>query len=266
MIRAIVHDDGVELAIRAIVTETTRATETALDKTAYDIRDSIRAEMKHVFDKPVRYTLNSLKVRPTQNHNMRAFVWFKEPDRMGQHYLVPQVEGGQRKYKGFERALDNTKMVPGRGARMTKAGNISPGQIRQVLSVLGRAEMTAGYSANMTARSSVRNKSQRDYVYLPRGSARGKLPPGVYERVSQKRRGIGAKQRKTISRFGTYQKGKTRGKISQVVRARGLRAIMVKGKQHSPVKPRLPFYQIAGRVHSHRFSYHLDRMLRRYSR
>lgn len=169
--------------MKAIPRQANRAAEVALDNTAKDIKKAEVAEMKRVFDSPTRWTLNSLKMTPTINHNMQAVVWFKDPDRMGQHYLVPQVEGGPRKFKGFEQAFGNRMFVPGQAARMTKAGNVSPGQIRQILSVLGRAERTAGYSANVTKRSSSRNKKQRDYVYISK--RHGKLYPGIYQRFAK---------------------------------------------------------------------------------
>lgn len=263
MIKATFHDNGVTLQLTQYLAATGRAAEKALDKVAGDIKDANVRKMKSVFDNPTRYTLNSLKVTRTKNHNMTARVWFKEPDRMEQHYLVPQVVGGQRKLKGFERALAQQRYVPGRGARMTQDGNISTGQIRQVLSVLGIAEVSAGYQANLTAKSALKNKKARDYIYLPRGSRRGNLPPGVYERIAQQGRGIGVKQRKTIVKFGTHQKGRTSGKFSSVIRARGLRAIMVKGRQNMPTKPLLPFYEVAENVYEKNFLVYFNEELSR---
>ena len=258
MITVSVDSKKVSEMLASFPKEAGRAAEIALDRTAYDIRDGIKDEMKTVFHRPVPYTLNSLKVTRTKNHNMQASVWFKEPDRMEDHYLVPQVEGGKRKLKGFERALLRNKFIPGRGARMTKAGNISPGQIRQVLSVLGRAEM-AGYQANITSKSARRNKKQRDYVFLHQGSSKGKLPPGVYQRVSTKGSGFGGKARKTLAGAYAYQKGRRRGRLYSVVRARGLKPIMLLGRQNKPVKPLLPFYETAERIHKRKFLKHFDR-------
>ena len=92
-----------------------RAAELALDATAKAIRDEVKTTMPRVFDRPTPYTLNSLQVTPTHNHNMTAMVWFKDPDRMGQHYLVPQVDGGPRKLKGFERGLGNQEYTTAEG-------------------------------------------------------------------------------------------------------------------------------------------------------
>lgn len=245
MIKITIDDAAIRRLMTTMPKQASRAAERALDRTAFEIRDNVRAEIRRVFDNPVPYTINSLQVTKTYRHNMKASVWFKDPERMGDHYLVPQVRGTVRKTKGFERAFDDTKMVPGRGARRDRYGNVSVGQIRQVLSVLGRGERVLGFQSNITARSAKRNTKPRDYVYLPRGS--GKLPPGVYERVVTTGRAATAKAKRTSGLgFGTYQKGKQKGAY---IRARGLQGILIKGRQHARTKPRLDFYGVAERTY-----------------
>ena len=235
-----------------------RACELALDQTVRDMRTEVRATMTRVFDQPTRHTLNSLQVSLTQRHVLEASVWFKPPDRMGKHYLVPQVEGGTREYRGFERALGKTYMMPGRGAKLDQHGNVTAGKIRQMLSVLGRAERAVGDSANITADSRKRNTKVRDYVWITR--RRGKLPPGVYERyvtgeqlTRKQRRGVQDKSR-------AYQQGRRR----EVVRARGLRSLFIEDKSRR-IKPQLPFYEVAGKVADQRFELlfwsHFDRLI-----
>lgn len=220
-----------------------RAMEKALDKTAYAIRDGLKAVLPVVFDRPTRWTMNAFQVTPTQNHNGIASVWFKDP-AAGRHYLLPEVEGGKRKLKGFERALGGQYFQPGRGAALDAYGNLSSGKIRQILSVLGRAEQTAGYMANKTARSEKLNRAPRDYVRLKLGN-RGGLPPGVYERFKT---GVGfsAKTKKTMP-FGVYQKGRTRGRFTSVVRAKGLKAILIETRSPN-YAVRLPFGKIGQAV------------------
>lgn len=257
----------VQQMLDAIPKQASRAAEIALDKTAKVIRDDIKAEMKSVFDRPVPYTINSLQVTPTHNHNMQASVWFKDPPRMGQHYLVPQVEGGKRKLKGFERGVDLGKMVPGKGAKMDRYGNVSTGQIKQIMSVLSKAETSAGYSANITDRSRKRNTKERDYVVIHRRN--GRLLPGVYQRY-QTGAGFGHKTKKTFTdRSRSYQKGNRKqavrdprtgrivkwfgqdsvfwegSRIQSVIRARGLKPILIQGRQGDAVKPLLDFYGVA---------------------
>lgn len=233
--------------------EARRAAEQALDRTALDIKVAVVEEMRKVFDRPTRYTLNSLYVTKTRNHNMVASVWFKEPPRMKDHYLVPQVEGTERKLKGFERAIFGKKYIPGRGVKLNQYGNVTGGQIRQILSVLGMAERTLGYSANITSRSAKRNKKPRDYVVLPSGSPRGKLPPGIYQRVIRGKK-LGRKAQSSVTRPGTYEQGKRKSAI----RATGLLPILIFGRQKAKVRPRLKFYDIAERTYNKRFHNHFS--------
>lgn len=240
---------GVQSALKKYPKQAQKSCAIALSMTAkHDIKPRIQAEMKRVFDNPTRYTLNSLWIKYAQVSDLTAAVWFKEPDRMGQHYLVPQVEGGSRKLKGFERALGNKEFVPGRGARLNAYGNISTGQIRQFLSVLGKAEHVLGYSANITERSRKRNTKERDYVLITK--RHGNLYPGIYKRY-QTSRGFGAKTKATFKdRSKTYQ----RGRVKKVIRARGLKAIMIEGRTGHAIKPRFDFYGIATQTFHRNFA------------
>jgi len=257
MITVKIDDKQVRRLIASLDKHAIRAAERALDKTAFGIAIQIRQTMDRVFDRPVAYTIRSLIVTKTKNHNMKASVWFKDPERMSQHYLVPQVEGGQRKTKGFERAMDNLKFIPSDHLELDKFGNVKPQLIRTVLSVLGRAEFANGWQSNRTKKSAVRNQKDRDFVWLPRGAGGGKLPPGIYRRVISGNQ-ISAKQKRFLNRqikagrmsAGTYQQ--TQGG-SSFARAKGLMPVMIVGRQRAPIKPRLPFYEIARQVYDREF-------------
>lgn len=242
----------VQRMLDAVPRQAIRAVEIALDATGKQIKQDVKQEMQRVFDRPTPFTLNSLKLTPTHNHNMTVTVWFKEPDRMGQHYLVPQVDGGPRNTKGFERGIDLGELVPAMGAKINQYGNVSPGQLRQILSVLGKAETSAGYMANITSRSRRRNTRERDYVVIDRRQ-RGNLPMGVYQRF-QTGAGFGAKTKRTfLDRSRSYQRGRTRGRFSSVIRARGLRPVLLTGRTGHSVKPLLDFYGVAGRTFAREF-------------
>ncbi len=242
-----------------------RAAEIAMDEATRDAKEAIYFEMIEVFDAPTPYTLNSLRMTPTQNHNLETSIWFKDR-RLGEgdHYLVPQVEGGARQLKRFEQALDDTMFIPGRGVRLNKYGNVSAGKMRQILSVFGKAERKAGYSANITSRSRKRNPKQRDYFFLKK--PHGKLYPGVYERVAQKGSGLGKARKHLADKSKAYQKGRKRNRIAPIIRARGIKPVFIKGRQFAPYKPRLAFYDIAERVYKQsfqrRFYAELNRRLR----
>lgn len=255
-----------------------RACAIALNKAGKLVKEAEVAEMKSVFDNPTRYTLNSLQLSPATKSDLKATVWFKEPDRYkdNPHYLLPQVEGGSRHLKGFEQGIALGELVPAMGAKLNQYGNVSMGQIRQILSVLGKAETSAGYMANITDRSRRRNTKERDYVVIDRRQ-RGNLPLGVYQRF-QTGAGFGAKTKRTfLDRSKSYQRGNRKqavrdprtgrfvkwfgqssvfwegSQIQSVIRARGLRPVLLTGRTGRRVKPLLDFYGVAHRTFNQRF-------------
>jgi hypothetical protein len=166
----------------------------ALTKTAGDVRQAQYESMRQVFDRPTRFTLNSLYVRPATKQILVAVVEFKEGFNSipAWRYLGPQIEGGHRKKKSHERALERVGIlkaeeyvVPGGGARLDAHGNMRGGDITRILSQLGAAEHHAGYSANMTKRSRSRNVRRAGGTYFViRDHA--SLPNGIYQRKGSK--------------------------------------------------------------------------------
>lgn len=166
----------------------------ALTRTAQDVKRAEVEEMQRAFDRPTPYTLRSLFMQRATPATLRAQVWLKD-DRAGSgtpadRYLLPQIIGGSRAAKSFERTLQRAgymrpgdRAVPGRFARLDRFGNVSYGQIIQILSQL-RLTLTAGYTRNKsTDTKKAKRAVQRQggqYIALPEG--RGKLPPGIYQR------------------------------------------------------------------------------------
>lgn len=238
MLKLEVNDLKMRKIVRQFPRQVARAGEITLDRTAYEVRDAVQAMMKKVFDRPTRWTLNSLRVQRTRNHNMKSAVWFKEPDRMGAHYLAPEIHGGTRKSKGFERALGGMPMMPSRHAKLNAYGNLPAGLIKQILSVVKNE------GAGTTRRK------PRDYVLLKKRT--GNLPPGIYQRTKTGV-GFGGKTKKQLP-FGEFQKGRRKGRFASVVKARGLRPVLIMGKSRQVrYTPRLPFYAIGRDVVRHSF-------------
>lgn len=219
----------------------------ALNDTAWLVRERTMETMRGVFDRPTPFTMKSFRVHKATKRNLIARVDF-EWGRLG--YMKTQVEGGLRSRKRSEIALQKEGImrpgqlwVPGKGARLNQYGNISGGQITQILSVLKAAEMSSGYSANLTARSAKLNRKPRDYFVVRK--KRGGLLPGIYER-SQSKPGFGAKTKKRLP-FGVHQKGKTVGNFSSVTRARGVKAVLI-FVDKAGYRKKLPFYDIGQKV------------------
>lgn len=220
----------VDAMLKAMPKQAGRAAEQAMDHTAKAIRDEIKGEISRVFSSPVPWTRNSIKATLTRGHNMLAKVGFKDPPRMGQHYLVPQVDGGARKLKGFERAADGKQYDLAVGAKRTAAGNITVGQAKAVVAGTKRRG--------------------GDYVTIQAGN-KSRLLPGVYQRIKTAK-GFG----KAVTRTMTYtaQPGRRRGRFTSAIRARGLKPILIlKTNQREPVKPLLDFYGIAHKTFDRTF-------------
>lgn len=167
----------------------------ALTKTAQDIKAAEIAVMKSVFDRPSRFTLNALYMKPAKKRDLVAEVYFKEGfgSIPAWRYLGPQVEGGPRKHKAHEKRLiraghmkPGEYAVPGKGAKLDQYGNLSGSTIERVLSHLQAAEQFAGYQANATnsRRSKAKRRKSGTFFVLrqDRGSPRGGVAPGIYLR------------------------------------------------------------------------------------
>lgn len=168
-------------------------TAVALTKTAQDVRAAEVASMAQVFDRPTRFTLNALMVRPATKTDLHSEVDFKPGfgSIPAFRYLGPQVEGGGRAKKSHERALDRAGIlrgdeyvVPGAGMSVDAQGNMRAGEITRILSQIGAAEHSAGYQANMTARSKRRNTRRAGGRYFVLRGA--DAPDGIYKRTGSR--------------------------------------------------------------------------------
>ena len=218
------------------------AAQRAVLKTARAVMDAERAEMQRVFDRPTRWTLNAFRValgkesmwagklRTEGGSEISASLQVKDGYwYRADNYLDTQIMGGERRQKAFERALQwrgvlpaGWRGVPGKKAKLDAFGNHSPGEIRQILSWFGSAELVAGSIQNMTdATRAKRRKGTRtqrgfEYVAIQPGNRRGRLLPGIY--------------RRTFFGFGS-----------------GIEPVMI-FVQRASYKPRFDFYGLGQRV------------------
>lgn len=184
----VVEVKGLETVIRSLGVDLPKqvryATMVALTRTASGVRERQYSEMHRVFHRPTPYALNALRVVSATKQNLQAEVGFKKAWSPRVAAFMPtQVEGGGRPLKQLELFIQQrvttmspqgkrgvyprgTYFVPGRGARLDTYGNMSRGQIQQVLSGLG-AQMDR--YANETARSRKRAKRQGHFWATQRG-------------------------------------------------------------------------------------------------
>lgn len=154
-------------------------------------------EMKSVFDRPTPFTLNSLKVERAKKTQLQSRVMLKDPTRIDDpdHYLNPQTIGGKRGFKAFEARLFRKRIlpagyytVPGNGADIDGYGNMSRGQIVQILSYFD-AFGDAGFRADMgdEGRTRLASGTGRRYgiaYFSIQPGARSHLHPGIYKRIN----------------------------------------------------------------------------------
>lgn len=123
------------------------AASTALTRTAQiaaskDIPDA----MRRVFDNPTPYTLNSLFVKAATKDTLSARVMVKDSASRGvvpEKFLFPEVAGGGRSEKGFEKALryggwlkSGERAIPADDMPRDAYGNVSGPTIRSILATL----------------------------------------------------------------------------------------------------------------------------------
>lgn len=167
------------------------ATAKALTQTGQRVKDAIRATMQVGFDRPTPYTLGSVFLKPATKTNLVAEVSLKNYSSKGAPpsvFLAPQVFGGARQPKASEKLLQRKGVlpggmlwVPGSGVRLDSFGNMSRGQIVQVISAL-QANSAAGYTANKSYRIGARKNLNTDGYFVGKPGG-GRLPLGVYLRT-----------------------------------------------------------------------------------
>lgn len=170
----------------------------ACNATAFEIRETWKRTAPRVFDRPTPMTVNAAQYRKATKQRLYAEIFIRDEAHKGtppSKYLLPQVEGGDRRLKGMERLLmskgampQGTFAVAGKGAPLDQFGNVRSGQVRQILSQLG-----AGREAGYTSNESEVGRSRRLKRQRKRGGGgsffvvkqrRGKLRPGIYERIT----------------------------------------------------------------------------------
>lgn len=189
---------GLAAAMDQDAKQATYALAVTLNRVVKPLMEDVQAAMEREFDRPTRWTLNSLRqFGKATRSNLETTVDFRANRAAGiqpEVYLRPNIEGGERKLKRFERALvaagampADHFAVPGEAARLDGFGNITTGQIVQLLSYF-RAFPEAGYKANMSDKSRARlakdNKrtGARGFVYFSGRPAPGG-PMGIWQRV-----------------------------------------------------------------------------------
>ncbi len=164
----------------------------AVNATAFEIREQWKRVAPRVFDRPTSLTRNAAMYRKATKDRLYAEVFLRDEAVKGAppaKYLVPQVEGGVRRKKAFEVLLQQKGMMPagqfavaGRGAKLDAYGNVRAAEITKILSQLGAQRDAYQNQSNASARRRASRK-RRGGEYFAITKQRGRLRPGIYERI-----------------------------------------------------------------------------------
>lgn len=174
------------------------ATMLAINNTAEKVVAAEEREIKDVFDKPNLFTQNAVARTFASKQNLTARIFIKDFAGKGTpatKYLASQIEGGARRLKRFEIALQSVgalppgyRVVPGDTAKLDTYGNMDRGQIVQILAFF-KAFPEMGYKANLSdkrraalARGNKKTNAQGFSYFVGRPGDR--LPLGVWQRFN----------------------------------------------------------------------------------
>lgn len=173
------------------------ATSKAINEVLKTSAPAVQAEMRRVFDRPTRWTLNSYRVLKWANkRSLYGIVGFKDvgykggPDRKSGpaagDYLQPHMQGGARGAKGLETLLRRRGLlgagefvVPSSYAPRDAYGNVSLSTIKKILANLGA--LTDAYS-NTPKGGGRGGKKKSEYFFTRRG-VRGARLTAIWRRA-----------------------------------------------------------------------------------
>lgn len=164
------------------------ATMVALTRTAKHAQKMAYDEFSKKFDRPTPMVMKSLYIKPATKANLEAMVYLKNRDMGGKsgtamaELLGHHFAGGSRTRKALENLLQRANylqsgelIVPGKAARLDRYGNMSRGQINQIVSQL--KIVRSGFdNAPTSSRRSKRNVAKAGRIFWSYGAGGTKKP------------------------------------------------------------------------------------------
>lgn len=247
--RLLAYTGAVSRSMRPLVAQ-------AMTHGARKAEAAIKAQAPRYIDRPTRWTMNSIFVKPATAAQLKTAVGFKDYAVKGTpaaKYLEPMVSGKRRGPKASENLLRRSQVIPPGSyitptgvtpLRLDQYGNISGARMVQVLSRL-KSLREAGYTANVSkSRRSQSKRSQGDYFTGQPGG----LPYGIYARLGKKPKGTG----------GPGGKG-GRGITSNL--PRGFHTVFNVVRQAPKYNATFPADRILGRTFASTYASKLERLL-----
>ena len=176
----------------------------AINDTAFNVRVAEQAEIAVSFSNPTNWFKKTIYVTKAKTENLNAAVGpsdyfsrggFHENQTPWQQVMKHNVYGGTRNFKSFEKRLHRAGIlpqgwfaVPGEGARLNQYGNMSPGEIVQILTYVNAMDAYAGDNTSRINRLTNRQnamdrRGEAYFAVIPGRAGRTEhLKPGIYKR------------------------------------------------------------------------------------
>lgn len=270
MIRINIDTAAVRRQLGALQADMPTVCRNALNDTAFGLKKHLAELLKKTFPTANPSTVKNLFVMKATKDRLYTNVMFDQLYQQGwglNEYMMPLIEGGGRVMKPSEKRMGRFwipayKTNPG---MLNKYGNVPGGKVQQILSRMGLFN-EGGYSSNARPADQRRKKwygakKETEYLMLPHGS--GHLKAGVYQRYIKPGQGLakatraglgdgafqrGGDWRRGLIRnpitgriTGTHYKYKPKTMTKTVIRARGLKPVMLFTKQPR-YKAMFPFF------------------------
>lgn len=184
MLKITIDTSALRSSLPDIQRKITRCTALALNDVARTAVDLLQQKQTAVFDRPVNFTQRGYRIKRATYSGLQATV-FALPRQ--DNYLQPEVSGGPRKVKAYERAMRAAGIlpagcytVPAKSLRLDAFGNIPRALLVQILR---QTASSGGTYANAKLADPI--KAQRGarrhgvFFVMPEGN-RQKLPAGIY--------------------------------------------------------------------------------------
>lgn len=168
----------------------------ALNATAKAVEAAERRNIQDVFDKPRPTTVTATYVQYSNKSNLQATVGLKERGAgvPAAEYLHPNIGSSGRQPRNYKRSEYMLRQagilpagmftVPGKEAKLDQYGNMSRGQINQILAYFRTFGQNALNSKRMNMTDKRRGqlaKQQRQYFVVPVSDRKLKLYPGIWQ-------------------------------------------------------------------------------------
>ncbi|MEP2977974.1 MAG: hypothetical protein ABJO86_00725 [Lentilitoribacter sp.] len=163
-------------------------------------RMAAQGQMRGDLHNPTPFALRGIVFeRATKRELSGRVVMYRHKARHGNLpaavFLGPNVEGGVRSHKAFEKQLisrgymlSSEYAVPASGIRLNRYGNVTQGMLNKIMSGIKIEYRGAGASrVPSSRRGKTKAKRSGRYFVARRGSA---LPPGIYFEKPNKKRTI----------------------------------------------------------------------------